>query len=67
MIEIKNLSKKNKKGETGFEEKFKVSQYVMWYRLFYDYCHHKRNSTKKITATFLSCHKINDEKTSYIV
>ena len=29
MIEIKNLSKKNKKGETGFEEKFMVSQYVM--------------------------------------
>ena len=24
MIEIKNLSKKNKKGQTGFEEKFKV-------------------------------------------
>ena len=26
MIEIKNLSKKNKKGKTGFEEKFKVWQ-----------------------------------------
>ena len=29
MTEIKKLSKKHEKGETGFEEKFKVSQYVM--------------------------------------
>ena len=33
MIEIKKLSKKNEKGETGFEEKFKVSegQYIIKY------------------------------------
>ncbi len=38
MIEIKKLSKKNEKGETGFEEKFKVSggQNIM---LLFLYCH----------------------------
>ncbi len=35
MIEIKNLWKKNEKGETGFEEKFKVSegQYIIKYHV----------------------------------
>ena len=29
MIEIKKLSEKNRKGQTGFEEKFEVRQFEM--------------------------------------